>query len=152
MKIRKATLKDLKAIKQLNIELFKDNKKYDKELDIDWAKKHPSYYKKIIIEKKNITLVAEEENKIVGYITGFISKIDDDTKLKRVAEADNMFILKEFRGKGIGSKLFKEFINRVKNKKLKVVRLSAYSSNLRAIKLYHELGFKDYFVSMEKRI
>ena len=96
--------------------------------------------------------MAEEENKIVGYITGFISKIDDDTKLKRVAEADNMFILKEFRGKGIGSKLFKEFINRVKNKKLKVVRLSAYSSNLRAIKLYHELGFKDYFVSMEKRI
>jgi len=66
-----------------------------------------------------------------------------------MAELDNMFVLKEFRGKGIGTKLISSFLDWCKHSKYDRVCVSASAQNTNAIKFYRKFGFKDYVTTLE---
>ena len=54
-----------------------------------------------------------------------------------------MVVLKEFWGKGVGSKLMRYLINwATKNKNIRKINLHTRKGNNRAIKLYEKFGFK----------
>ena len=63
-----------------------------------------------------------------------------------------MFVLPEFRRKGIGTKMFGEFIKWCKKKSVKRVRLVVDARNERALKFDRKLGFKDYSIILEKEL
>lgn len=86
----------------------------------------------------HIYLVAEVENKIVGYIEF------RNGSLKRTAHSGmfSMFILKEFREDGIGKLLLDSLIDWAeKNPVIEKLTLAVFSTNERAQQLYKKCGF-----------
>lgn len=68
------------------------------------AKKTFSALESLLVSKPKTALVAEVDSKIVGGITYKIIK----TNYRKTGYIDQAFILPEYQGKGIGSKLYKE--------------------------------------------
>jgi diamine N-acetyltransferase len=152
IKIRKATIADLKDIQSLNLLLFKKEKKeYDKLLDLNWTfgEVGTNYFTNKITKTECCVLVAISKNKIIGYVCGGITKAEAYRKLPITAELDNMFVLEEYRSKGVGSMLYSEFMKWCKVNKVKKVRVQASAQNSLAIKFYKKNGFKEYTLILE---
>lgn len=82
--------------------------------------------------------VFEVENKIVGY--GMIAKSFSTEFGGECVWIEDIYLEKNFRGKGFGTK----FINYVKEKYSdKILRLEAEKENLRALTTYKKLDFKE---------
>lgn len=73
-------------------------------------------------------------NKILGYIT-YLDIYDR-------FEISNIYVLREFRGNGIASKMLQFVIDEGLNKKINNITLEVNSKNTSAIALYHKYGFK----------
>ena len=92
----------------------------------------------------NITIVAKDKNKIVGILQWHIK----EDPSAGVVEFEETFVLKEYRGRGIGSALIEHAIQSVKahftNLKIKPrkIFLFATKKNKVARKLYQKHGFK----------
>lgn len=143
MNLRKATINDLKDIQKLNKMLFDlEYSKYDNTLNVDWPYSEDgiNYYKDSIENKT--TLVCEDNNNIVGYLIGELNTEYSYNNIKQ-AEMCNMYILEEYRGKGIGTKFFKEFKNICKNNGIKEIKLVASYDNKDAIEFYKKNSFKE---------
>ena len=153
--IRRATLKDLGTIQGLNNRLFKkEYREYDKSLVLGWpyTKIGKKYFSARIKKNDGFAFVAEVDDKIIGYLVGGLEKPLTWKKWKKVAELENMLVLKGHRGLGIGTKLIKEFLKWCKEKKVENVRTVASHQNLRGINFYKKLGFKETEVTLEKRL
>ena len=74
-------------------------------------------------------------NKILGYIT-YLDIYDR-------FEISNIYVLREFRGNGIASKMLQFVIDEGLNKKINNITLEVNSKNTSAIALYHKYGFKE---------
>ena len=154
MKIRKATIKDLKDLQILNLELFrKEHKEYDSLLDLDWplGRKGTKYFQDKISKNSNCVLVAIANNKIVGYMCGGLMEAGTYGRSPSVitAELENTFVLEEFRSNGIGKELYNKFIEWCKSKNVSKVMVYADSHNDLAIKFYKNNSFKDYSLLLE---
>lgn len=151
MKIRKATIKDLKKIQKLNYKLFQFEKEFSKSYDFDWpySKDGTKYFKKRLTKDNGIVLVAQENNKIIGYICGYVTSLSY-RKPAQIAEIDNMYILKNYRRAGIGTKLVKEFEKRAKEKGAKRIKVGAIYKNKLGKNFYLRHGFKIHSIKLEK--
>lgn len=79
-------------------------------------------------------LVAKYKNEIVGF-SGVNIVLDN-------ADLMNIIVKKNYRNKGIGTILLKELINYCKKQNLKTFTLEVNVTNLIAIMLYENFGFK----------
>jgi ribosomal protein S18 acetylase RimI-like enzyme len=92
----------------------------------------------------NFTIVAKDENKIVGILQWHI-KEDPNTG---TVEFEEMFVLEEYRGKGVGSALIEYAIGSVKayfaNLKIRPRKIFLFvaKKNKIARKLYQKYGFR----------
>lgn len=84
--------------------------------------------------KNSYFLVARINDKIVGF-AGFKKILDE-------ADIMNIVVCKNFRGQGIGSKLLENLISYAQDNNLKILNLEVNETNLHAIHLYDNLGFK----------
>ncbi len=69
--IRKTNPKDIKTLQDLNDDIFIDNCKYDSDLRMDWAQSEDGgkqYFSSLINNPEAIRLIAEADNKAIGYI------------------------------------------------------------------------------------
>jgi len=82
-------------------------------------------------------MVAEVDNKIVG---DFYLQIGYPTKRKHTAYIATI-LTKEYRRLGIGSEMMKIASEKAKEKGIKKLCLSVFSSNTNAINFYKEFGF-----------
>ena len=82
---------------------------------------------------------AEEDGKqTIGWIRGIYPI---RTTAEKALEADELFVLEEYRSKGLGRELFK-YIEENGDKKLRRIRLEVELENGRAISLYKKMGFE----------
>jgi len=81
--------------------------------------------------EKNPVFNLVEENQIVGYYS-YLKKEDNQVKL------DNLFILPEYIGKGFGSFLMNDFLERMRNEKYQKIILD---SEPNAEQFYQKIGF-----------
>lgn len=144
MKIRKVNIEDYLEVINLYTQLHDAEKEFDdnlvEELIID--EEQEKKIKKKMKSRKEIFLVAELENKVVGLIDGFI--IDDIFFKEKIAYLDHICVDRNHRNKEIGTKLIKEFQKISQKKGAKYVKLNAFVKNINAIKLYEKLGFKEH--------
>ena len=150
--IKNATIDDLKRVQELNLLLFeKEHREYDSSLNLNWTfgKAGTKYYKHKISKDDGCFLIAITDNKIVGYLCGGLTKAESCRNLPIIAELENTFVLDEFRSKGIGKKLYNEFIDWCKTKNVGKVRVEAWAQNEFAIKFYRNNNFKDYALILE---
>src|SRR3989339_1644357 len=146
MEIRRAVIGDLKGIQELNLMLFKkEYRESDKTLDLGWSfgKLGEKCVRERIVDERGCVFFAEIDGKIVGYLSG--SEIDSEEyrKVMRVAEADDMFVLGEFRGKGIGGELHDAFIGWCRKRGVKLVKAKINASNEGSIGFHKKKGFVD---------
>jgi len=154
---RKAKIKDLKDIQRLNFELFKkEYKEFDRTLNLNWTRseKGKKYFKEKIIGNDNFVEVIEWNNKIIGYICGHIKKKEgEEFRISaKYAELDNMLIEREYRRKGLGTKLTNDFKSWCRQNKVDYIWVMASAKNKPSIKFYKKSGFKEYTLWLDLKI
>ena len=95
-------------------------------------------------------LVAEESNKLVGYISGAEKKFA--YRKSRYFEIENMGVTPAYRSKGIGSLLMKKFLEWAKLNRYQKVYVSSYFANNKAIEFYRRSGFSEIDTNLERKI
>jgi len=150
IQIRKAKQNDIDAIVKLNEHLADYHRKVDKYYKPS-SETRKSFRKYIseIIRKRNIKiLVAETDNKIVGYFIGTIEKAKPFTAPKKIGRISEVFVEEEFRKSGIGRMMFDELIRWFNKNKIKHIELSVDSRNEIGIKAWQKFGFKEFMKKM----
>lgn len=124
MKIRGANQSEIEEIKKL-VDSFE-------EMDVIQETFSEDYYKRIL--KKGILLVAIENNKIVGVCFGTYNEKE------KWADLLGLVVKLEFRKKGFGLSLVKEFEKNAKEKRLETIDLYA---NEKQMGLFKKLEYKE---------
>ncbi len=121
IRFRKARNEDLGQIQRIESLSFKNP--------------YPPYYTRALIESlSDVSLVAEIENKIVGYIFARI-------EYGKIGHIVTIAVDPKYRRMGIGEALMREVINKLKELNCSSVYLEVRVSNKPAINLYRKLGF-----------
>ena len=142
MLIRRANLADLKRIQELNNELFElELANFDKYLIKNWplSKEGEDYFKNAI--KESFVVVAEIDNKVVGYLLGEESSVPYYNF--QIAELCNMCIDSNYRKQGIGNLLYKEFEKFYKEQGITHFMVTASFKNESAKAFYKKMGFSE---------
>lgn len=148
--IRKAKDEDKNTLNNLFQNLLEFEKEnYDKNIKDNLS--ITSYFDKKISSPTDIILIAQKENKIVGYI---YSTIDSDNKIKKELEAkiDSIYIMPKYRNKSIGTKLIDEMLNILKLENVKYVFIENLVNNSSSKYLYKKLGFDVFRETRRKEI
>lgn len=149
--IRQAIPDDFESILKLNKALFDNEEIFTKEYSLDWtySDEGKNYLKKTI--ESGLALVAEVNEKVVGYIAISIYSISF-RKENPISELDNMFVEDKFRSKGIGKKLVEQAKGLAKDKGARRFKVEATAKNEKAIKFYKDCGFEDFDVILEMNL
>ena len=120
------------VIREYNVKDFKDIMEIDKEA---FSPRNPVYDVYIYVTYGSDLLVADIGGKVVGYI----AVMDMDRETSKIV---SLAVKKEFRRRGIGTKLLSTAIERCRERGKKRVMLEVRVSNYPAQNLYKKIGFK----------
>jgi RimJ/RimL family protein N-acetyltransferase len=95
---------------------------------------------KNVTEGRTIAVVAEKDSHIVGLCE--VSELRPDSDVSHRGQL-GISVNKDYRGKGAGTSLLKETLQKCKGK-FEIVELCVLSSNQSAKKLYEKFGFKTF--------
>ncbi len=90
---------------------------------------------------KRFSFVAKENNQTVGYLTGF--------RYYSEVTVNNLVVLKNYRGKGIGAALLKQVEQHFNGKSFNNINL--VTNEFQAPKFYEKCGFKLEFIRKNKQ-
>ncbi|NMB57204.1 GNAT family N-acetyltransferase [Candidatus Beckwithbacteria bacterium] len=157
IKIRLAQSSDLQAIQELNHQLFLYEEEYfDSSYNTSWpySKIGEKYFKDSLNSNLACTLVALDNEKIIAYLIAWIyrKRFTQHRKCGGIAEIENIFVLSEYRGKNVGSNLIKEFEVWAKSKKVKLLKVVPLFKNTKAQNFYHQNGFEEHELVLEKKL
>ena len=155
VKIRKATIEDLKVILEMQSLMTAEERKFMKGL----AKKGKmvsyleSEIKAILSSSKCYFTIAETQGKPIGCGFARIEKFHGDwSKYRKYGYLGLLYIVKEHRRRGIATALQKERVRWLKSKGIKICVNKIFANNRPAITLQEKRGFKPYIVKMYKII
>lgn len=144
IKIRNLEKHEWPTFRDLSLEFFKSDPTasgwdYEEELknsDTDWEKKVEG----LLSEGEGIILVASVDNNDVGIV---MSVREDHKKMHHIGFVMRMFVKSEYRGKGIGKKLFSELLNKLESDStITKLNLDVTTTQEAAINLYKSFGFE----------
>lgn len=141
--IRQAKEVDYENLRELWLQFIQDPDGSD--LNIvpceENARRWINFVKKVIENGEGEILVATSEEKLLGYI--FYSCSSPLILRENRCVIYDLYVVPEFRGKGIGSELLKKALERIRSRGFKQVRIGVLSQNARALNLYEKFGFKE---------
>lgn len=141
LNIRRADLRDLVRIQELNNELFElELENYDKYLIKDWpmSQEGQDYFEEAI--RNDYVIVAEKDCRVVGYLLACENNIPYYNF--PIIELCNMCVEKSSRKQGIGNALYRVFERHFKSKGLNRFTVTASFLNENAKAFYEKMGFK----------
>ena len=145
IKIRKAESGEGKIADSFLTKLIKDEKKYDDNIDENvWI---IGYYENFIENENHIILFAEIDDKIIGYIYGYLIK-QKGILINNTSKIDALYVEEEYRGNKVGDTLIKKFKDWSKEKKVKAIEIDVCAQNESARKLYLNNNFKEKKITM----
>lgn len=158
MRIRDYKKSDHKQILRLLAEfLIYKRETYGKEaleFDNHIDKKRERYIKSILKSFENKDshfLVAEDDEKIIGYIIGKTAL--NEYKIKNKAgHIQSFYVMKKYRGTGVGKELYNSLIKWFKEKKCDHLDLDVYATNKKSVNIYKKWGFKPITIQMKKKL
>lgn len=119
-------------ILKMTTEHIKDVHKIEEDsFSIPWSEK--AFYDELTKNKMAIYIVAKKDNEIIGY-GGMWHVINE-------GYITNVSVKKEYRGKGVGTKIIDAFIDIAKEKEMIGITLEVRVSNDIAKNLYKKNGF-----------
>lgn len=150
--IRPAGRDDIRALKNLNEELFIDNQQYDPDLVIDWSQseKGKTYFSNLLSKQEACCFIAEEDGKPIGYIAASPKHVDH--RKSTYIEINNMGVTPEYRSKGVGTILINECLQWTKSHGFQKAFVSSYFNNRKAIDFYKRNGFLEIDIGLERYV
>jgi GNAT superfamily N-acetyltransferase len=148
MEFRRANIDDLNELVNLRKQqLLDEGSKAEQDIDKDLEE----YFSKNIANNTFISWVAVENNEIIATSGVCFYQLPPNysNPSGKIAYVTNMYTKKEFRRKGIASKLLEKIIDEVRSLNYKIIRLH---TSLDGKKLYLKYGFSDYEGYMHLRI
>ena len=154
MNLREAKLKVVSAIEDIYVKGVRDEGKLQfsgekiKEFlgDIKrFKKKRLEEFKKDIKSSLKYVVVIEEKGEIIGFGIANVNKEN-----KKFGATPMIYVKKEFRKKGVASKIKKELLKWLKSKKVKYVSTGMFIKNKPSINLNKKFGFKIVAIRMQK--
>lgn len=131
MIIRVENIDDCKTCDNFLTLLIHDEKQYDETIDENFVVK--DYFVNVIKNKDNILLLYKEDINSIGYV--FAKRVDDGYLL------DGLYVLENFRNKGIARKLLNEIIKEINLLGEYKIFINVLKENGVAYNLYKSLGF-----------
>jgi len=92
----------------------------------------------LLTNQNCISLIAKENDKIIGFIIGMVYA-EDDVLTGHILTID---VSPSYRRKGVGIKLLQELERIFRDRQVKVSRLEVREDNIAALGLYQKLGYK----------
>lgn len=153
IQICKAAQENVKDLIDLNYKLFLHDLPSDKYLFKDWpySESGNSYFNKSISDDKYCALVAKDNDKVIGYLVGYIWDHCDYRPIL-TAEIDNMLVLEEYRGRGVGKALIDEFKKWCKTNDVVDMIVMTYTNNINTLEFYKKNGFEDLSVRLHQSL
>jgi ribosomal protein S18 acetylase RimI-like enzyme len=148
MEKRKAKKQDFDQYLKLKRQSTKEYSKLIGEKITFTDKQVKKEFNEFFSSGKRFLLIAKEDKRIIGYLIGTIV----GREYQLMGYIDDIFVLKNFRNKKIGICLIKEFIEILKQNRIRKCRLGVNLKNKKAIHLYKKLGFKIKHYEMDKKI
>jgi len=145
---RRANINDLSAIQNLNNELFKlEKENFDPTLVKEWplTDEGRQYFEDLI--NNNYVVVAIIDSEIIGYLAGTINEKGSYEEIQ-YGEVNNMFVMPNCRGLGVGKKLFNSFKEYCLSNEINNMIVTASAKNLNAIAFYRKNGFEDFNLTL----
>lgn len=139
MKIRKANYDDVKVLNNFLTLLIKDEKQYDPGINEDFVV--TNMYENYINDLEKLIIVAEENNRIVGYLYGIIKSTDETYKYK-IAKLDALYVSLDYRNRKIATSLIEYFKKWAISKNVDKLEVNVWSNNIKAKNLYEKANFK----------
>lgn len=152
--IRNAKLSDLKTIQNLSQEFIEQEKEIVKGeymTSLNWATSDAGYqnYKRNIEHDYLFVVCVEDE--IIGYMTCWINK-KQDWDIYKTLEIGNIYVKKEYRNNGIGSKLIEKAKNICSENDIKVMEIKVLYDNESAKRFYKKHNLKEYMITQYLKI
>ena len=154
MQVRSARIEDISAIQELNYQLFVHDDVYHHDLNMTWSQgsEGEAYFRRCIEQSEVcLSVVAESDGNIVGYLNGSIRE-PDGIYLGKRAELENMCVTAHSRGHGVGSKLVDAFKNWAQAQGAERMIVEAFDGNEDALRFYEKQGFSGYSVTLSRVI
>lgn len=139
-------------LRTLQVDLHKDNAKYDTLLDLSWplGDMGLTYFTKTIENSTSISYLAEVDGEIVGYLAGGHKEMS--YRKTKIAEIFSMTVAPGHQSQGIGEKLVETFTEWARTRGYRKVYVNVYFSNERGIKFYKKCGLSPIDMSLEMEI
>lgn len=149
--IRRAAAGDFDAIVRLDGELFESDRRYDPTLDPRWTHSEAgrAFFRERIEGTDGVCFVAEAGGELLGYLCGAMIEAEDYRTVRRLAELECMYVRPEARGRRIGERLARAFLDWAREEAAERVRVVACAANAGAVRFYRRLGFGDYDLTLE---
>lgn len=145
--IRRATLNDIPAVCTLSQTLFEHERQFTDEFNMQWShgKDGVKFFTKSLKSRSSFILIAFDGEKAVGYILMKLERVSWRV-YNPMAELTNLSVDPMYRGQGVGTKLFQHAKAIMKKRGVKRISVQALTDNVRALKFYKDMGFKDFDV------
>jgi GNAT superfamily N-acetyltransferase len=146
--IRQAAIGDLDILLGFEQEIIKTERPFDPTLQPGLI----SYYdiKTMITEPEVRVMLAETEEKIIASGYARIQNAEPYLRHASFAFLGFMYVLPEYRGKGINSRIIEALTAWAAEQGITEIRLDVYFKNLAAIKAYEKIGFVPHMVEMRR--
>ncbi len=152
--IRPAEISDIEALRQLNTQIFEEiNSACDDDLIPKFAETEAGliWITKMVNRKDDgCCFVAESDGKLAGYVSG--EKMEQLYRKSQWFEIDNIGVIPEFKGQGIGKQLLDAAMGWAKDKGCQKAHIICYAANKAACRFYEHAGFKNVDVTYEMDI
>lgn len=130
--------------------LIIDEKKYDDNIDENLVTNN--YYQIVYKKENNKLFIAVDNNMILGYIFIKITNPRLNAELYKEAIIDALYVDKEYRNKGIATKLIEKAKEYSKENNAKKISISVIKDNQKALNLYNKLGFKEFSFRLKQNL
>jgi ribosomal protein S18 acetylase RimI-like enzyme len=146
IKIRKASIVDLGQLLAFEQDLIKTERPFDPTVKPDPV----NYYdlKAMLTDPQIEMVVGELDNKVIASGYARIDRSKPYLKHNRHAYLGFMYVLPEYRGKGVNKKIMDVLKNWAAAQNINEFRLEVYCKNVSAIKAYEKAGFSKHFLEM----
>jgi len=148
--IRNATLDDIASIVNLNYALFQEDAgQRDPHMNLNWPiEEGHGHFSKLVLDGDSLCLLATTGEAVIGYLVGYLLHGGNLRPIK-LAELESMFVIQNWRSRGVGRRLADEFLKWAEQKGAQRASVTAYAANTRAIEFYQELGFDPKSLTLE---
>jgi ribosomal protein S18 acetylase RimI-like enzyme len=150
MEIRPATIQDIPQIALLWQELSQMHAAMEPiwQLEQNAVERHEEHLKVMMAKDSYIIIVAEKQNKIVGFSTLSLGKRPDVFLKKLSGSIQDTCVKSEYRKKGIGKELTLRLIKIAKEKGVEMLTLGVAIDNEVGNIFWKEMGFRPNLTQM----